>query len=78
MALAIVALAFCAVGWTVGTVIGRIVARRIWREVHTLPAPPRDVYLFPPAVAEWAAAHSDELSLFCCELEESSAALIEE
>ncbi len=47
MTLAIGALAVCAVGWTVGTIIGRIVARRIWREVHTLPAPPRDVYPCP-------------------------------
>ncbi len=34
--------------------------------------------LFPPSVAEWAAAHTDELSLLCCELEESSAALIDD
>ena len=34
--------------------------------------------LFPPAVAEWAYQHSDEIDMLRLEIEESGAALIEE
>ncbi len=34
--------------------------------------------LFPPSVAEWAAANTDELDMLRCEIEETEAELIEE